>query len=275
MRQPLLVSIAVVLTAGTACSAAFSGNPIRMPPISELPAAQVIFQITGGGGLEPLGYIAASRPGLTIYGNGAAYVVDADLTHAPGTPWALRKGTVAVQTLAALVDAAADSGLFDEAEFGDPDFMDAGGTVVTFRPGAAPARRAVAPALYVQGGDERVTIGQRVRRVQLRRFSDRLERSINFPDTRDGAEWAPNRVDVTERSGADDSTAAVPWPGPPLDNLLKDSPGLGKCGLVAGAAAARLYAAARRHGSTHWRVGGSEKYLLVRALLPGEPACWH
>jgi hypothetical protein len=274
----LATGLCAVLAVGVAagCASRHEGTPTFIPTLTELPAGQAVFQLyASGGGFEPLGATIARRPSLTIYGDGTAYVM-ADLSQSQigGAPWVLRKGRVPTPTLTRLAEDAAGSELFAGADFGTPQITDLGDTTLGFHPDRTPERMASAYALQVTDADEHLTGTQATNRRALRTFIDRLQDAVALPDSPDRGRWTPDRVDVIERTGTSSGGAEpIPWPGPALPGLLTARSRFGGCGILSGPAAAKLYAAARAHDSTRWTVGGVEKAIIVRALLPGEKGC--
>ncbi|WP_460604456.1 hypothetical protein [Jatrophihabitans fulvus] len=274
-RTALLTAVltalaAVLLTAG--CSSAVPGRPSADPP-PELtaPAGQVVFQVTAAGGYVPSDYRTASRPAVTVYGDGRAFVLDPTPRRSwSGQPVQLQRGTVDRAALRDLVADAHRSGLFDDVDFGDPRITDLGTTAVTFRPGAAPAAKASAYALGyedddVTGLDDR----QRLLRAELRRFIGRLQDGVTGATA-----WRPDRVDVRVAEGEPDGSPR-PWPGPDLSRVLGNvrTNGGPVCGVLTGDDAGRVFTAARDSGDITWTDGARTVALVVRALLPGEPAC--
>lgn len=261
-RLPAAV-LAVLFLAGCASSA---GGTRRDP--GPPPPGQVVFQVTTDGGYEGYATALARRPALSVYADGRVLRAATSRT-STGAPAGLTTGTVAPGTLRRLVDEARRSGLFDGADLGVPQVTDLATTAVTFRPGTGPSRRVAAYALELTAADGRLTTAQRVHRAQLRRLIDELGRAV-----RTGTEYRPARVDVTEpavrgvrRDGA------RPWPGPRPDGLLTRTRAGGRCGVLTGDTATRVYRAARGAPGIAWTVGGGVRPLVVRPLLPGERGC--
>lgn len=275
--RPTLAAALLSLTVGaTACAPGHAGwREVLGPPVPA-PSGQVVFQVSGVTGLAPLDFPLGARPSVTIYGSGAAYVIRPDQRDGryPGRPLAFTKGMVPRATLAELMRAAQASGLFGGADFGAPQISDTGGTTVTFHPGRSVAHRTSVHALHVESVDENLSADQRSNRVALRAFEERLHDSVVLPDVQAApAPWVPSRIDVIASSqDPRDDAAAIVWPGPALDTLLT-STGSGRCGELAGPVATRIYALARARGTTHWQASGTDRYLIIRALLPGEHGC--
>lgn len=264
----------------TACSSVLSGGAGTATPVPDPPAGQIVFQArSAGGGLTPIEFYLGNRPDVTIYGDGTAYVLrDEQGRGYPGRPLAFVRGAVAPDVLASLIRDAQRSGLFDGADFGLAQVLDAGGVSVRFRPGAAGAHRVDVYALDIAEADKRLSLWQQANRVALRKFIERLERSVVLGDAQVPQAWVPDRVDVTEPSTGEisdttDNAPTTPWPGPPLDGLLRRTGTRPPCGVLSGADARPVYAAARKHGTANWKFSDGRRVLVIRALLPGEPGC--
>jgi len=275
MGPTLAATLLSLAVSATGCASGHAGWRQVLGPPAAAPSGQVVFQVSGVAGMAPFDFYSAGRPSVTIYGSGAAYVIRPDQGDGryPGRPLSFTKGTVPRPTLAELMRAAQASGLFAGADFGAPRISDAGGTTVTFHPGRSVAHRTSVDALHVEGADEYLTAEQHSNRVALRAFEQRLRDSVVLPDAQAPAPWTPSRIDVIASSqDPSDDTAAISWPGPALDTLLTPT-GSGRCGVLARPVATRIYALARARGTTHWRAGGTDRYLIIRALLPGERGC--
>ena len=278
----LLAATAVALTSACADSAvggAGGGTPHRID-LSSLPPGQIVWQTgSDGGGFTPADYHAATEPELTIYANGDVYESKSpELTNTAGQPWTFRVGRIALGPLARLLADADDSGLFHKADVGMPGITDVGGTSVRLQSGKAPARTIDVYALFYSEGDGNLSDTQRANRAALRKLVGRFDHAVEHLNT---TPWRPTRVAVIQRYasgatdpvGSADPTSGRAWPGPAPATLLTHKSYDGKCGVVRGAAAKSLFAAAVAHKSTHWTYHGHDVYLLVRAVLPGEPGC--
>ena len=277
----LLAATAVALT--SACADSTAGRAGGTPPridLNALPPGQIVWQVgSDGGGYTPSDYRAATEPELTIYANGDVYESKSPgLTNTAGQPWTFRVGHIGLGRLARLLAGADASGLFHQADFGVPAITDVGGTSVRLQSGTAPARTIDVYALFYSEGDGNLTDTQRANRAALRKLVGRFDRAVEHLNT---APWRPTRVAVIQRYvtgatdpvGSPDPTSGRAWPGPAPATLLTHKTYDGKCGVVRGVAAKLLYAAAVAHRSTRWTYHGQDVYLLVRAVLPGEPGC--
>jgi hypothetical protein len=282
----LLAVSAVALTAACAAATAglgHQGHPAgtRHPvPPPALPPGQIVYQIgSDGGSFIAADYHIATEPDLTIYGNGDVYESEGPGPGATaGKPWTFRIGHVPLSTLARLVADAESSGQFGKADFGMPAISDVGGTAVLIRPSHAAAQSIDVYALDFTETADGLTRTEVANRTALRHLVARFAHAVHYQGD---ATWQPDRVAVIQRDpsgstepvGSGDGTPAQPWPGPAPARLLTRHTPDGLCGVVRGPAAAALYRAALAHGSTHWTVDGADAYLLVKAVLPGEPGC--
>jgi hypothetical protein len=263
----------VLAVAGCASSAGNEpgGGETSAPPPG-LPAGLVVFQVETSGGFVPIDYALGSRPTLTIYGDGTAFVTKDEDTYHPVV--ALRLGSVDSDRLAELIDAADSSGLFGDVDFGRPGVTDLGTTTLAFRPRPGAPRTASAYALGFGDGDgaSGLSMEQQARRHALSALIGDLVDSVTVPAG--GGTWTPDRVGVTELTDSPtNDKQATAWPGPDLTALLSEHTKTGPCGELSGADAAAVFAAARAATSSTWTDEGKTYHLVIRALLPGEPAC--
>lgn len=273
-RVAALLAVCAVIVAG--CASTTDGLPWTVTgPTRALdaPPGQVVFQIEHGGGYVPQEYSLGTRPSLTIYANGDAYLLESPRSlSSPGTPSQFVRGSVPVDILAGLVRDAGRSGLFDDLDFGAPRITDMGSTTVTFHPDDRAAQSASAYALGFTQADDDLTGVQRSARTALRHLGARLHDSVVAAD---GSKyWTPDRIDVTRFGRAADRSAdAATWPGPPLDRILARAGSTRECGVLDGASARRIWTAALGHETTAWLDAGAIHNLIIRALLPGEVGC--
>ncbi|HZC71689.1 MAG TPA: hypothetical protein VE442_13425 [Jatrophihabitans sp.] len=271
-----VVPIAAALLAAAGCASTSTDAPQSSPPPPRINAdpSQVVFRFTDDvGGFIGLEYLLGTRPTVTIYGNGDAYLSWRDRDRGyPGRPLAFVKGTVPATVLADLSRDANSSGLFNGADYGTVQITDVGSTLFTFHPGHGAARTGSVYALGIDDANDSLSPRQRANRQALQAFENRLVHSVVTPDGPPTA-WLPDRVDVTLGfPGNPSGVSAAPWQGPPLDTLLTKHK-YGRCGVLSGQDARDVYLAARRHRTTYWRDGGSVRELVIRALLPGEAGC--
>ncbi len=273
-RCRAFVAIALLVSSAAGCASIATGDPTvpREPGRSGLhaPSDQVVFQVSSGGGYVPYAVAMGARPALTIYGDGRAFTLRESRTYL-GAPPGLARGSVPVATLRRLAGRAARSGLFGHIDLGTPQVTDLGSTTVIFRPGTAAAQQASAYALSFRDADGGLTAIQRQWRADLRDLIKELTAAVRHPG---GSEWLPASIDVTEPV-SDSAASGTPraWPGPVPERLLALHRGGGRCGVLSGAGARRVYLAARINSGTRWRVAGRVRQLIVRPLLPGERGC--
>lgn len=230
----------------------------------------MVFQVSHGASMVGPDVYLAARPTVTIYGSGDAYVIPrAENSWYAGGPVALARGTVPMAELRTLVRDAANQALFDHADYGTAQVTDAGDSAFTFRPGRAAAHALTVYALDTDEADSTLTSQQAANRQALRTFERRLRSSVVRLKP-----WLSRRVDVTEvsDSGLVGADRALTWPGPPLDPLLTAHQ-RGRCGVLSGQVAQRVYLAAVRHATMRWLDHGTGRTLVLRALLPGEAGC--
>jgi hypothetical protein len=263
-------AVAAVLASIAACGSGVAGiGSTDVPRLVRLPADQIVFQVSTGGGFTTYAWALANRPELTVYPDGSAYLSAPSEAEGGGGPWRFRVGHISPAVLSRLVADAESSGLFDGVDFGMPPISDDGSTRVQFHPDSGPGRTADAYALSFTG-DDRLTDAQQEHRAALRKLIERLRHSVEITGD---AEWTPTRIDVTEADQAGgDGPAATAWPGPALRSLLVKT-GRGRCGEVTGADASTVWTAAIRNGTNLWSESGAEHQLVIRGLLPGETAC--
>lgn len=239
----------------------------------ELPADQVVWQDSSGGGMVPPSPVAPHLAAVTIYGDGRAFRTAAPSKRSHLDPVPIEVGTVSPGDLAALVDAAEASGLFasDDTDFGDPMVTDAGSQVVRFHGGGDVVE--VHAYAFEDDFDGGLTDAQRDRREALRELLEQAERSVD-----DLEAYEPDRVAVAEvdgRSYGGSNDRPRTWPGPSVDTVLEptDRYGASGCGELEGAAATAVWAAALDDPGTTWSVDGERRELVVAALLPGQEPC--
>lgn len=262
------MAIAVLLACAAGCGnrVAGTGSASHRPVLAALPADQILFQVSSGGGFTSYDWALANRPELTIYPDGSAYLSSPTTA---GGPRRFRVGHINPGVLSHLVAAAARSDLFDGVNFGMPPISDLNSTLVRFRPDSTPERTASAYALSVSSDDGSLTPSQREHRIALRALIARLRHSV-IPTSM--ARWTPSRIDVTavDLPGRDPSAPA--WPGPALHSLLVKTD-RGRCAELTGSDASTVWTAALRNDNGLWSESGTVHHLVIRALLPGEPAC--
>jgi hypothetical protein len=274
-RRLLTVAVSALSLALAGCASSAGGGAAGGDTASQapgLPADLVVFQVETSGGFVPIDYALGTQPTLTIYGDGTVYAPIEEDTYHPVV--ALRRGSVDIDTLNELIDAASSSGVFDDVDFGMPGVTDLGTTTVSFRPQEGAPLTASAYALGFGDGEDAsgLTEAQQNQRYKLSAMIGSLVQSVTYPA--DGGSWTPDRVEVTDLTDSppgDEHTTE--WPGPDLTALLTRNTATRPCGELSGADAATVFAAAREAKSSSWTAENETHHLVIRALLPGEAAC--
>lgn len=246
------------------------------------PSDQIVWQVRTAGGLVPQVSWAAQRPTLTIYGDGRAFIVAPGLDRRYDQPIELRRGTVDLEDLAVFVAQAEASELFEpDADLGTPDVTDMATTSVTLHGTGA----SLDISAYALGGRFDADLSDALvrRRETLRRLLSSAEELVDEPES-----WTPDRVRVLHltddatfepKPDADPDAEPPEWPGPDLDGFAALDPeaeGAGTvlgCTEVRGSEAEDLFRAASDNPLPRWDDSGTERTMVVVALLPDEPAC--
>ncbi|CAN5709348.1 hypothetical protein BH10ACT1_BH10ACT1_36440 [soil metagenome] len=277
-RRLLVLAVAIGLVAPlVACGARSStgggGDPEPVGAAGDLPAGQVVWVETGGGGSEPPSPVSPHLASLTIYGDGRAFrTVDSD-RDSYLDPLPVELGTVADDDLADLVRATEASDLFasDDTDFGDPEVYDADTKVVRFHGSGDRAVEVSAYAFYEHADDD-LTPVERGRRQALRDLLDQARTAAS-----DFEPWQPDRLAVAELDDGYRSSGGVArtWTGPAFDTVLQPTEQYGAtgCGELTGADATTTWAAALAEPGTSWVDGEDQRNLVVAALLPGQQPC--
>ena len=236
-----------------------------------LPADQVVWQASSGGGLRPVASAAGDVPAVTLYGDGRIFVAAPDRDQAFDHPIPVRLGHVDPAALAAFVAEVEASGLFDgdPVDLGSPSATDGITTTATF--GSEHGAVVVSAYFLESEFDDGLSTAQVGRRRALRAL---IGRAASLATTTRA--WVPDRVRVTDVTAGDDLSeagAAAPWSGPAFASFLTETASGTTCGELRGEAAADAFAAATANPTVVFSAGGEARALVVAALLPGEPAC--
>ncbi|MCB0976035.1 MAG: hypothetical protein KDB02_01135 [Acidimicrobiales bacterium] len=289
----LRVALLVVALLGGLVGCGSSGSdssPLEPPTTSipanaseaRFPADRIVWQARTTGGLVPQVAWASQRPSLTIYGDGRYFATSPGLDRRYDQPIQMRTGTVSRDDLAVFVAGAEASGLFERGvEFGKPAVADMPFTTIRLH-GNGPELKISA---YALGGRFDVDLSDEevLERETLRRLLATAEGLVANPKP-----WTPSRIRVLRlpddatfdpKPGADPEAESVEWPGPPLDEIDEPAPvGHGStdvlgCTEVTGSEAASLFSAAVENPLPRWNVDGTDRTIVVVALLPDEAAC--
>lgn len=293
-RTPALVALTVVSLAGAVTACGSSGGAVKtadspttstsgvpttptvtVAPPTDLPADQIVWQETSGGGFVPVSANAADVPALTIYGDGRILATPEDTTRRYDATQELELRRVSGADLQAFLDQADRSGLFSAGtDFGTPGVTDLATTTVTLH-GADAAREVNVYALGFgeePGGPGGLTTEQAGNRTELTKLIAAAHELGGK-----GEPWVPDRVRATTWPGSmtdDGSAVAEPWPGPAFDDFPASTEGGGgSCLVIEGGDAAAVYRAARDNASPRWTDGTDERTIVVAPLVPGAPGC--
>ncbi len=270
-RSISLVATSALLLALTACGGLGLSGPPSNPPVTPLPADQLVFLVDTGGGFVPPISAALQTPGLLVYGDGRVISVDQSVRPSSTSPLAY---VVAQADPQAVSQFAADTlalGLIGEGtDFGTPQVTDMPVTTVLLH-GAEPARSVHIYAFSEQFDDDL----PRAQRQARRELSEVISRARGL--TGDGATTAyqPDRVRVLELE-PDAHSGGQDWPGPDPETFL--APGAGRygavgCGMITGPTADIVYRAARANADAGWKINGKRRVLAVVPALPESMGC--
>ncbi|HWJ97211.1 MAG TPA: hypothetical protein VNQ33_03560 [Acidimicrobiales bacterium] len=285
-RILLAAAVAAFATAAAACGTSTGPEAIDDPrptttaasPPTTDPAGgdEIVWQEFTGGGFTPAAYALGGVPDVTIYADGRILrSVDADADTGTLRPVDLEEAQIPAGELAAFLDAAADSALFEPGtDFGQPGVTDLPSTSVTLRTGDTPQSVDVyALDLTIDPSSRDVTPEQAERRDQLK---DLLAQARSL--AKGATPYVPGRVRaslVTSGSQIDAGAAPRDWPGPPLSAFPEPAADGSdtSCLVVEGPDAATVIEAAADNQSAFWRIGGEVHQIVTAPLVPGEEGC--
>lgn len=265
-----------ITTSGVPTTPTVASTPTTMPPRqTDLPADQIVWQVSAGGGFVPMSSAAADVPALTIYGDGRILATSDDTTRRYDATQELVLRRVSPADLQVFLDAADTSGLFTTGtDFGTPGVTDLPTTTVTLH-GTGPSRKVGVYALGFgeePGGPGGLSAQQVSNRAAL---SDLIGTANELGGK--GDPWVPDRVRATTWPGStmdDGSAPAERWPGPAFANFPASTEGGGgSCLVIEGDDAAAVYRAARSNAGTRWTDGTDERTIVVAPLVPGADGC--
>lgn len=263
-----LVVLGLLLTAG--CSLVPGPAPKGTP--RPLPGDQLVFETQGfGGGLAPPFNLALTGPSLALYGDGRLIVYD-EAADNLDVPIAYRLHRVEADRVAELVaDAEAADLVKDRTDFGSPGITDAPVTRVQLHGSGGPQQVTIYAFAESVEGD--LGWRQRRARTQLRAIVDR---AYALSGNSAGEAYRPGQVRVVEPRVNAEVEPGPDWPGPDPTTFLEPAPSPGAgvgCGILDGADAERVCAAARVNPGGLWTVAGGTRQLAVTARLPGADGC--
>ena len=235
-----------------------------------LPADQVVFRVSSGGGLVPPVVYALESPSLVVYGDGRILSAVPD-TSGGVVPVRYTLARIDPVTVASFASSVESRGIINPGnDFGQPGVTDMDSTTVLVHGEGAPARVSVY-AFHDQFDDD-LSPGQRQARAALRQVVDAGTRLAAGAAS---APYTPDRVAVYDLGpDAVHTTASITWPGPPPARFLTPS-GEGRwvaCGNLSGATATTAYQTALTNPGALWQVDGATRALAVN-LLPLTDTC--
>lgn len=246
------------------------------PETPQAPAGQVLLQVDVAPGFVPYEYVLATRPFLTVYGDGRVIV-----THSVkgwpdfvGQPVPLRLGQLDAATVRRLVEQWRSSGAFsvDKPNFGSPAVTDLPTTVLRMRDGSGHLVQRSIYALDTGFGAIGLTSSQQRLRSETVHLISRTQVAVGRTTA-----YIPQRVSVIQLHHPVPSSRAPhgtrEWPGPALRAVLQPQTDGSPCATLRGSVALSVLRAAEDNPSLSWRDGQLVHRLVVRALLPREPGC--
>lgn len=241
-------------------------------------AGEVVVQVLIEGGFVPVESAVTAVPTVTVLGDGTVITTAPVTAIYPGpaiTP--LQSVKVSPDVVDSLLDRARELGLLGEApDYGRPSVADAPDTTVTIAAGG----RTYKHAAYALGiFDEPANRGRGLgglsdEAVEKRRaLSSFVEAASAVPPGEQP--WRPSSVAVYDlgpyQAEPQLPQRATDWPlaRPPAVRSEMFA-----CTLVDGADAEVLLGALQRANSrTPWVVGGAQRSLAFRPIVPGQPGC--
>ena len=226
-----------------------------------LPADQIVFMVSSGGGLVPPVIYALESPSLVIYGDGR--VLTAVRHNSAGAVPARYQLTQAdPAAVASFVSSVEQRGIVDAAtDFGQPPVTDMDATTVLVHGEGTPAK--VSVYAFHDEFDKYVTPAQQQDRAALREV---IDAGSALAATGIPTAYSPDRVVVYDVGlGYGDRKATAVWPGPPPGSFLAPSNQSRSvaCGYLSGAPAVAVYDAALDNPGALWLVGGGTRVLAV------------
>jgi hypothetical protein len=254
MLGALLAALTMVGLSGSATASA-SGP---------LPADQVVFMVSSGGGLVPPVVYALESPSLVMYGDGRILSIAKDDTGS-AVPARYQLTRVDPAAVAAFVSSVEARGFISpDKDFGQPPVTDMDATTVLVH-GENGAAKVSVYAFHDQFDNE-VTADQKRARAALRQVVDAAS---NLAAGATPTPYTPDRVVVYDVGlGYGDKSATTVWPGPPPGTFLQPSNQSRSvaCGLLSGAPATTVYNAALNNPGALWLVDGAARVLAVNPL---------
>ena len=234
----------------------------------------LFLSIEVGGGFVPVGHDVRMPPRAVVYADGTTFTAGATIAIYPG-PAVLPviEGQLDDEQLEAILEAAADAGLLDgdPLDVGEPPIADAPTTTITLVVDGDEHVTSVYALDEVGGGGAPAGIDdeQQANRDRVRAFVQQVSELVTGAE---GDTYEPERYLVLplEARASDDEVEPneVDWP---LDDVALTEMA---CVTVTGDHVEQLRPALDEATEiTRWPSADGEFNLVVRALLPHEPAC--
>ncbi len=247
-----------VLLAGLAM--VFGGSPSAVAS-GGLPADQVVFKVSSGGGLVPPVVYALESPSLVVYGDGRILSAVPN-TSGDVTPVRYALSRIDPAAVSAFAAAVESRGIINpDTDFGQPLVTDMDTTTVAVH-GERDLATVSVYAFHDQFDDD-LSPDQRRARATLRWV---IDTAADLAAGAASVPYAPDRVTVYDvGSGAATTTATTTWPGPPPASFLVPSSQSRSvaCGYLNGAPATAAYRAALSNPGALWLVDRITKTLAV------------
>lgn len=226
-----------------------------------LPANQVVFTVSTGGGFVPPVVYALESPSLIMYGDGRILSAVRDPAGAV-VPVRYNLNHIDPAAVASFVSWVQERGIVNsDTDFGQPMVTDMDATAVMVHGNGAPAKASV--YAFYPSFDKDVTAAQQKARAALREV---IDEATNLSSAGPAYPYSPSRVVVFDvESGSAGSTATTAWPGPPPATFLRPSTQSRSqaCGYLTGDVATATYQAALNNPGAQWLVDGTTRVLAV------------
>lgn len=265
MKLTLMRILGVLLAALMAVGCSVGGTARA---VGALPAGQVVFMVSSGGGLVPPIVYALDSPSLVIYGDGR--ILSAVNATTSGVPARYRITRVDPLAVASFVSETEGSGIINpDKDFGMPGVTDMDSTTVLVHGENGQAK--VSVYAFHDEFEDHVTPRQQAARAALGQV---IDTATNLAASGSPAPYAPDRVVVYDLGPNSGTPATTPWPGPAPASFLAPSTRYQSvgCGYLTGAAATAAYGAALDNPGALWLVDGATRILAVNPLPVGD-AC--
>ena len=250
----------------TGCGVQPAGEP--EPSVNPLPADQLVFLVETSGGFVPALNAALQSPALAVYGDGRVIQND-EKRKERDVPTGYTIAQVDPLVVARFAAETEALNLIQEGtDFGQPPVTDMHTTTVQLNGLTGP--RAVHVYALADGFEKDLSEAQTKARKDL---SAVIDRAHALAGDAEQAPYRPDAVRVFELEDTEFTEMAPAWPGPAPNSFLSSSQRFYSCGTLSGAAATKVYAAARRNPGAVWTAEGTELTLVVAALLPGTVGC--